>query len=147
MVGDEQHRATHAGDARCAFDDLQSGSQCVARGAECAADLAVSLATLDDETAEIKRIFHQFACLLNSHAFFLAQLGQQLGIFLATWIIFRIDERGLADVGELPFGGLTVDDFGIADEYDVGQFVGDGAVGGPQGALFFCFGQNNAHAL
>ena len=80
LVGDEEHGSADACDAGGARDDLQRGTQRVARRAESTANLAVGLAVLDDEAAEIERVLYEFASLFDGHALLLAQLLKHLRI-------------------------------------------------------------------
>ena len=144
LLRDEQHGTAHAGDARGALDDLQRRTQRVARGRERTRNLTVGTLGLDDHATQVERVLHQFAGLLDGHALLLAQLSQQLGILLAAGVVQRVDDGGLVDVGESILLGIGLDALRITNEDDVGQFVGQHAVGGAQGALLFGLGQHDA---
>ena len=143
-LGDHQHRTAHAGDARGALDDLEGGTQGLAGGGEGAADLAVRIAALDDEAAEIQRIQDHFAGLFQGHALLLAELEQQLGIILRLFTGGGIDNGRISDVGQAQGCGIGKDLLPVADQDDVGQAVRDSAVGGGDGTLLEGLGKHDA---
>ena len=144
LLGDKQHRTAHAGDSGRTFDDLQRGAQRLGSRRESTRNLAVGTARLDDHTAQIERIFHQFARLLDGHSLRFAQFAQQLGILLALRVVERVDDGRLVDVRQSPFLGIAVDFVGVSDEDDVGHFVGQNAVGSTQCALLVGLREHDA---
>ena len=144
LLGYQQHGAADAGDAGLALDDLQGRAQRVGGGAQRPADLPVGAFGLDDHASQVERVLHQLACLLDSHAFLLAQFGQQGCILLASGVVVGVDDGGLAYVAEAPFPGQRVNLVGVADEDEVCHFVGQHHVGCLQCALLGCFGEHDA---
>jgi len=130
LVGEHQHGSAHAGNTRCALDDLQGGAQGIARGAERARYLSVGVAGLNDHTSQVEVVGgHQFTGLFFGHALLFAQLGELCGIFFGLVKMERIHDGGLVDVLQSPLGGLFPDIFGVADENELGKVVGKHFVG------------------
>ena len=146
-VGEQQHGTAHAGDARRGLDDLQGGTEHVARRVACAGKLAVGIAALDDEAAEIKRILHQFARLFNGHALLLAQFAKQLGIRLLLRMVFGVDNLRFADISQSELLRHSSDFHGIAEQDKVCHPIGENLVGGFEGTLFRSLGKHDALAV
>ena len=137
LLCDEQHRAADAGDTGGTLDNLQGGTQGFTRCRESTRYLSIGTFGLDDHATQVERILHQLAGFLDGHALLLAQFSQQLGIFLATRIVQRVDDGCLVDVLQSILLGISLDALGVTNENDVGQIVGQYSVGSAQGALFF----------
>ena len=118
----------------------QGRAECVACGAERTGNLAVCITALDDEASEVEGVHHLLAGFLDGHALLLAQFVEQLCVLLGLLAGGRVDDGGLADVGELEFLGERVYLVWIADEDDFGQLVGQCLVGSGKRALFKAFG-------
>ena len=144
LVGDEEHRATDAGDARRALDDLQGRTQGLTRSRERTGDLSVGTLGLDDHTTQIERVLHEGASLLDGHALALTQFAEQLSQLLAALVVLGIDERSLVDVFEVVLLSQCVYLLGVTDEDDVGQFVGQSLVSRDERALLFGLGEHDA---
>ena len=143
-LGDHQHRAAHAGDAGGALDDLQGRAERLAGGGEGAADLAVGIAALDDQAAEVERIEDGLAGHLEGHALLLAELEEELCVFFGLVAGLGIDDGSLVDMLEAQLGRIGEDFLAVADQDDVGKAVGDGAVGRGDGALLEGFREHDA---
>ena len=126
---------------------MQGGTEHVARFVASTSQLAVGVAVLDDEAAQIERVLHEFACLLNGHALLLAELEEQLCVFLLAGMVFGVDDSGLADIAKAPLHSLLSNLCGITDEDEVGHFVRQDLVGSLEGALLRSFGQYDALAV
>ena len=142
--GQQQHGAAYACDAGSGLDDLQSRTKHIACGVLCTGQLTVGIAGFDDEAAEIQRVLHEFARLLNGHALLFAEFAEQLCIFLLLRMIFRVDDGGFVNVAQAPFFGKFGDFFRISQDDEVGHAICEQLVGSFQGAFFRSFGQHDA---
>ena len=143
-LGEEEHRTAHAGDAGSRFDDLECGTQHVAGGVKRAGQLSVGIAGFDHQAAQIERIFHQHARLLEGHAFLGAELRQELCVGFFLGVVERVDHRGLFQVLEAFILCQFGDFCGVPDQDQIGHTVGQDTVGGLNRAFFRAFGQDDA---
>ena len=95
-------------------------------------------------SAPIQVVLHQFASLLDSHAFALAEFGEQSGVFLALGIVRWIHNRSLVDILQAPLFGELVDVGRVADENDVCDVVSQYLVGCLKSAFLFSFRKHDA---
>ena len=131
-LGDEQ---AHASDARGTLNNLQGRAKRVARRGEGTRDLSVSIATLDDEAAEVQGVQHQFASLFDGHALLLAKFKKQLCILLCFFRCSRIYNHCLTNVFQSQLVGQSKNFSLIADKNDIGDVVSKTLVGGSKCAL------------
>ena len=123
---------------------MQGGAEHIARGVARTGQLSVGIAALDDETAQVEGIFHDAACALDGDALLGAELRQQLGILFFLGVVARVDDGGLCDVLKVVLGSEFFDFFGVAQENEVGNALGEDTVGSFQSAFFRAFGENDA---
>ena len=123
LLGNQQQTTTHAGDARLTLDNLQCWTQGVASGGKSSGNLTVSTLSLDNHTTQVQGILNQFAGLLDGHTLILANLCQFLCQFLTLLIVLRVDESGLANVGESLLLGQSLYLCGITNQNDVGKVI------------------------
>ena len=143
-LGDHQHGATYAGDARRALDNLEGRTQRVAGCAERTGYLSVGIAALDDEASEIEGVEHLLLSLLQSHALLLPQFEEQLGIFFAFLTRGRVNQRSLVDVLQSELVGQCVDLVDIAEQDEVGKVIGQRLVSCGECTLLRCFREDDA---
>ena len=129
------------------LDNLQGGAQHVARRVAGTGQLAVGIAVLDHQAAQVQRIVHQFAGLFDGHAFLFAQFAQQLCVFFRAGIVIRVDDSGLANVTQAPLFGAGMDFIRVAQQNQVGNSLCQYQVGSFQCAFFRAFRKDNALAV
>ncbi len=108
--------------------------------------LAVGVTILDHEAAEIEGIGGCLTGFFHSDAFALAELEEEGSIFVKHFLIVGVNEGGLFDVGEFELIGLCIDLCGVADEYYLGNALGNDACGSCECARFGSFGEYDALA-
>ena len=86
---------------------------------------------------------NQFASLVNRHALFLTQLGQQGSIFLGLVEVQGVDDARLVNVVESPLLGFLKDMITVANKNDVGNVVGQYTVSSFQCALLLSLRQHD----
>ena len=146
-MSQQQHSARYASDTGRSLDNLQSGAKYITRGVTCTSQLTVSIATLDNQAAQIKGILHQFTSLLNSHTLLLTQFAEQLSILLFLRMIHGVDNRGLVDITQTPLFSAGFNLGRIAKENQIGYTVSQNLVSSLQSAFFCTFRKNNALAV
>ena len=146
-VGQHNHGAGDAGDARFRLDDLQRGAQHIGRGVAGTGQLAVGLARLNHQAAVVERVVHQAAGFLQCKAFLLAQFGQQFGKRLVVVGRDRVNDFRIFDVSQVQPLGQTHNFLAVAQQYHVGHAVGQHAVGGFDGTFLCALGQYDALLL
>ena len=119
-------------------------AQSVAGGAQRTRDLTVGTLGLDNHAAEVERVLHEFASLLDSHTLLLAKFGEELCVLLCLRVVQRVYDSSLVDVVKIPLCGESLQLVGVADEDEVSQLVSEDAVGSLQCALLCCFREHNA---
>ena len=144
LLGDEQHTTAHTSDAGGALDDLQGRTKGFTCGGKSAGNLSVGTFGLDNHTAKVERVLHQFAGLLDGHTLLLAEFSQFLGIFLTAVAVFGVDECGLVDVGQSAFLCQCMHFLGITDENQVCNVFSQYTVGCTKCTLLLSFGEHNA---
>ena len=128
--------------ARRGLEDLQAGAQHVARGMACAGHHAVGAAGLHHHHAEVQHVVHEAHRRLGRHPLGLAQLVERLGEPFAQLGRARVDDARTAELV-----GAGRDGVGVAEDDEVGDVVGQDALGRRQGALVVAFGQHDRLAI
>ena len=142
----QQHdeRTTHHLDARSGFQHLECSTQHIASRVLCSGNLTVGITILDEEAAQIQRVFNLLAGIFQSHTLGLAQLIEQLSVRLHGLSILGVDKCCTANVLQTEFFGLSQNLVTVADQVDLCNTFSNDTVGGTQGARFKTLGQNDA---
>ena len=127
--------------ARCCFQNLQSGTQCVSCGVDCAGNHTVSDIHFNQHNAHKQRIVQQkFSSFFQSHAFAFSSFCQSSNNFIHFFVVFRIYEDSF---GYIKAASSFHDLFFVTDQNDVSQFVSQAFSSCFQISFFIRFGQYN----
>ena len=143
----QQHGTRNASDARGSLDNLQSRAKYITRSVACTCQLAVSVAVLYNQAAQIKRIDNQLASLFDGHAFLFAELAKQLGIFFFLRMVFRVDNGSFVYISQPPLFGTSLYLGRFSKDNQVGYSVSQDLIGSFQCTLFRTLGKNNSLAV
>ena len=120
--------ARYARDAWGCLDDLESRTEHIASSVASASYLSVGLATLDDECAEVERVFYKLCSLLGSHALLFAQLEEEVGILLCVRVVLWLNDGSLIDILQAIFCYESIDFSLGTNEDDVCNTITQDAV-------------------
>ena len=129
-VGDKhQEGARHDLHAGNRLDNLEGRPQYVTGCVAGTGNLAVGIAVLNHEAAQVQGVFDRLLCFFQSHAFGFSQLVEQLGIGLFLFVAQGVHQGSLVDVGQLILIGKGPYFVGITNEDYIGYVVGQNPVG------------------
>ena len=121
----------------------RAGRSTSPRGVERTGQLAVGIAGFDHQAAEIERILHQHAGLVDRHSLLGAQLGEELRIFFFLGGGRADRSPWLCPVFKSVLFCQLSNFCGVPDQDEIGHTVGQDTVGGLNRAFFRAFGEND----
>ena len=95
---EHQERTRHNRHARLGLQYLECRTNSVCRRAAGTCQLAICVAVLYHQTAQVQRVLRLLRCLFLGHTFRLAQLIQQVRILCHLRVVLRVKQRRLLNV-------------------------------------------------
>ena len=139
LFRNQQKTTADTGDTWRTLNNLQGRTQGIACRGECTADLSISTLCLDNHTTQIQRVLHQLTSLLDGHTLALADLSQFLGKFLTPFVVLRVDEGCLVDVGQSLLLRQCIYLLRVTNKNNVCHILSQHSIGCTKRTFLFCF--------